>query len=268
MQELRERSWIATSDFGYVVLDREAAGFFLRSRQAEFPGVYMFDLLGITDGPLRNSLSRNILTLGGEQHTRLRQLVKPSFTPKAADKYRPAMRGFLEQLWEKVADRGQLRLRPRLRQALPRADDRDGRGRAARGRERAAPALQPAAAAVRRDRRDDAPRGARARGRGVRRVRREAGRGPAPQSRRGPRVRADHGRAGRRPAVRRGVPGARARRAERRRRHHAEPALARRAHVRRPPRPVGAAGPRPVARAAGRRGGAALRARRARSPRA
>jgi cytochrome P450 len=106
MQQLRADSWIATSDFGYVVLDREAAGFFLRSRQAEFPGVYMFDLLGITDGPLRRSLSRNILTLGGEQHARLRALVKPSFTPKAADKYRPAMRRFLSELWEKVADRG------------------------------------------------------------------------------------------------------------------------------------------------------------------
>jgi cytochrome P450 len=66
----------------------------------------MFDLLGITDGPLRSSLSRNILTLGGEQHARLRALVQPSFTPKAADKYRPAMRRFLEQLWEPVADRG------------------------------------------------------------------------------------------------------------------------------------------------------------------
>jgi cytochrome P450 len=106
MEDLRERSWIATSDFGYVVLDREAAGFFLRSRKAEFPGVYMFDLLGITDGPLRSSLSRNILTLGGEQHARLRALVQPSFTPKAADKYRPAMRSFLEQLWEPVAERG------------------------------------------------------------------------------------------------------------------------------------------------------------------
>ena len=106
MEDLRTRSWIATSDFGYVVLDREAAGFFLRSRKAEFPGVYMFDLLGITDGPLRSSLSRNILTLGGAQHARLRALVQPSFTPKAADRYRPAMRKFLGELWEKVADRG------------------------------------------------------------------------------------------------------------------------------------------------------------------
>ena len=106
MEDLRTRSWIATSDFGYVVLDREAAGFFLRSRKAEFPGVYMFDLLGITDGPLRSSLSRNILTLGGAQHARLRALVQPSFTPKAADRYRPAMRKFLGELWEQVADRG------------------------------------------------------------------------------------------------------------------------------------------------------------------
>ena len=106
MTELRARSWLATSDFGYFVLDREAAGFFLRTRKAEFPGAYMFDLLGIDDGPLRSSLSRNILTLGGEQHARLRALVQPSFTPKAADRYRPAMREFLSQLWEKVADRG------------------------------------------------------------------------------------------------------------------------------------------------------------------
>ena len=63
MRELRERSWIAESEFGYFVLDREAAGFFLRSRSAAFPGVQMFELLGITDGPLRDSLSRNILAL-------------------------------------------------------------------------------------------------------------------------------------------------------------------------------------------------------------
>ena len=106
MRELRDASWIASSEFGYFVLDREAAGFFLRSRKAAFPGVYMFDLLGITDGPLRRSLSRNILVLGGEQHARLRALVQPSFTPKAADRYRPAMRGFLSQLWENVAGRG------------------------------------------------------------------------------------------------------------------------------------------------------------------
>ena len=71
------------------MLDREAAGFFLRSRSATFPGVQMFELLGITEGPLRTALSNNILVLSGEQHARLRKLVHPHFTPKAADRYRP-----------------------------------------------------------------------------------------------------------------------------------------------------------------------------------
>ena len=106
MHRLRERSWIATSEFGYFVLDREAAGFFLRSRSATFPGVQMFELLGITEGPLRTAHSNNILVLSGEQHARLRKLVHPHFTPKAADRYRPAMRDFLAQLWDQVSEQG------------------------------------------------------------------------------------------------------------------------------------------------------------------
>jgi cytochrome P450 len=106
MNGLREQSWIARSDFGFVVLDREAANFFLKSKSAEFPGVKMFELLGITDGPLHESLSKNIITLNGDQHRRLRTLVRDEFTPKAADRYRPAMRRFLEQLFEPIAGSG------------------------------------------------------------------------------------------------------------------------------------------------------------------
>jgi cytochrome P450 len=106
MRALRERSWIAASDFGFFVLDREAAGFFLRSRSATFPGIQMFELLDVTEGSLRESLSSNILVLNGEQHARLRRLVHPYFTPKAADRYRPAMREFLAELWERIADKG------------------------------------------------------------------------------------------------------------------------------------------------------------------
>ena len=106
MQKLREESWIARSDFGFVVLDREAANFFLKSKSAEFPGVKMFELLGVTDGPLYESLSKNIITLNGDQHRRLRTLVHDEFTPKAADRYRPAMRKFLQELFEPIASAG------------------------------------------------------------------------------------------------------------------------------------------------------------------
>jgi cytochrome P450 len=106
MRALRAQSWIASSDFGFVVLDRDAANFFLKSKSAVFPGVKMFELLGITEGPLHESLSRNIITLNGDQHRRLRALVHDEFTPKAADRYRPAMRAFLEELFEPIADAG------------------------------------------------------------------------------------------------------------------------------------------------------------------
>ena len=39
MRELRAQGWLAATPLGYVVLEREAAAFFLRSRTAEFPGM-------------------------------------------------------------------------------------------------------------------------------------------------------------------------------------------------------------------------------------
>jgi hypothetical protein len=37
MNGLRRRRWLAQSPIGYVLLDREAAAFFLRTRSATFP---------------------------------------------------------------------------------------------------------------------------------------------------------------------------------------------------------------------------------------
>jgi cytochrome P450 len=106
MDELRERTWLATSPLAYFVLDREAATFFLRTRGATFPGMRIAELFGIEDGPLYEEMRRNILHVNGEDHRRLRNLVNPSFTPRAADRWRPAMRGFLGQLWAGVAAAG------------------------------------------------------------------------------------------------------------------------------------------------------------------
>jgi cytochrome P450 len=106
MLALAKQSWLAKWDLGYFVLDREAAGFFLRTDKAAFPGVRILELVGITDGPLYDSLSRNIISLGGDQHKRLRRLVHASFTAKAADRYRPAMREILADLYEGIRESG------------------------------------------------------------------------------------------------------------------------------------------------------------------
>jgi cytochrome P450 len=106
MADLRERSWLAHSDLAYFVLDREAASFFLRTRSATFPGMKIAELFGIDEGPLYEEIRRNILHLNGDRHRRLRNLVNPAFTPRAADRWRPRMREFLERLWEPVAAEG------------------------------------------------------------------------------------------------------------------------------------------------------------------
>ena len=107
MKGLRERSWIARAEpAGWLVLDQEAVAFFMRTPAATFPGRKMLELQGVTSGPLYDRLKRNLLDLHGEDHRRLRKLVQPAFTPKEADRMRPAMREQMEGLWDNVADDG------------------------------------------------------------------------------------------------------------------------------------------------------------------
>ncbi len=70
--------WLASSPFGYIVLDREAGEFFLRTRAAVFPGLTIADLFQITEGPLREEIVKNIININGDDHRRLRNLVNPA----------------------------------------------------------------------------------------------------------------------------------------------------------------------------------------------
>jgi cytochrome P450 len=103
---LRAQGWLAATPLGAIVLDREGAELFLRSRSTTFPGRKLAEIFGITSGALAEELRRNILCIDGDDHRRLRNLVNPAFTPRAADRWRPAMRTFLAQLWEAVAADG------------------------------------------------------------------------------------------------------------------------------------------------------------------
>src|SRR4051812_31993199 len=106
MRELRATGWLAAAPLGFVVLDREAATFFLRTRSATFPGLKIAELFGIGPGPLREQIERNILHVNADVPRPLRNLVTPAFPPRAADRWRPAMRGFLEELFADVEPAG------------------------------------------------------------------------------------------------------------------------------------------------------------------
>ena len=88
MAEVRSEGWLAAGPFGYLVLDRESAEFFLRTRSAIFPGMKIAEIFGVTDGPLYEQMRRNILHVNGPDHQRLRNLVNPALSPRAVERYR------------------------------------------------------------------------------------------------------------------------------------------------------------------------------------
>jgi len=106
LAQIGQQGWLAKSPLAYIVLDRDSSEFFLRSRATAFPGRQIAEFFGVTGGPPADHIDANILNLTGEQHRRLRALVGPAFTPRRADRWRPAMRGFLEHLWSGVAASG------------------------------------------------------------------------------------------------------------------------------------------------------------------
>ena len=102
------QGWLAANPFGYTVLEREAGEFFLRTRDAVFPGLTIAELFGISEGPLHEEVVKNIINVNGGDHRRLRNLVNPALSPRAVDRYRPAMRRFLEQLLDELPADGRL----------------------------------------------------------------------------------------------------------------------------------------------------------------
>jgi cytochrome P450 len=100
MVALHERGWLAQTPYGYMVLDRESAEFFLRTKAAIFPGMKIAEIFGVTEGPLFEQMKHNILQVNGADHARLRGLINPALSPRAVERYRPAMREFLEGLLE------------------------------------------------------------------------------------------------------------------------------------------------------------------------
>ena len=99
-------NWLARNPFGVTVLDREAGEFFLRTREAVFPGLTIAEIFGIASGPLHEEIVRNIININGADHTRLRKLVNPALSPRAVERFRPAMREFLASLLDELAPDG------------------------------------------------------------------------------------------------------------------------------------------------------------------
>src|SRR5258708_39922319 len=65
-----EYGWLARSPPAFILLDREAAEFFPRSRATAFPGREIAGPFGASAGRLREQINANILNQQGERHAR------------------------------------------------------------------------------------------------------------------------------------------------------------------------------------------------------
>lgn len=92
--------WLARSPLAVIVLDRADGEFFLRSRSTVFPGRFLGEMFGIGSGPLHDQIEANIVNLEGDEHRRLRSLLNPSLSPRAANGWRPDLRRILRSLWD------------------------------------------------------------------------------------------------------------------------------------------------------------------------
>lgn len=119
VDSLRADSWLARSALGYAVLRYEDVVGILRERRFHQAASMIAELSGITDPEFLSRRRVSLLTAEGDEHARLRRLVAPAFTPKAADKLRPFMREVVNQLVDAFAAQGRTELMADLCEPYP-----------------------------------------------------------------------------------------------------------------------------------------------------
>jgi cytochrome P450 len=98
--------WLVRNMFGYEVLRYEDATAVLRDKRWHSAVSRIPELMGITNSAFLERQQVSILSAEGDVHTRLRRLVAPAFSPRAADRLRPFMREVINGLVDNVAGSG------------------------------------------------------------------------------------------------------------------------------------------------------------------
>ncbi len=107
---LRAQSAVAQMPLGCAILRREAAHRAFGDPRLVSAIPILGRLQGMGDGALSELLGSTILAMDGADHARLRRLVSPTFTPRAADRHRPMMRTLVDQLIDEFQASGRCEL--------------------------------------------------------------------------------------------------------------------------------------------------------------
>lgn len=102
----RAQSCLARTAIGAVVVAHAEVQALLADPRLDSSLLSIVRLQGLTDGPVFELLSRALLSVDGEDHTRLRKLVSRAFTPRSVEGLRPSMRTLTNALIDRFATAG------------------------------------------------------------------------------------------------------------------------------------------------------------------
>ena len=106
---------------GLAVTRHDDVTAILRDRRFHSALSLMPQMAGV-EGPIVERQQRSILSMEGEEHTRLRRLASPAFTPRATDRLRPFMRAGDRRARRPRGRRRAVRVRRGRLRALPDPD--------------------------------------------------------------------------------------------------------------------------------------------------
>ena len=109
-ERAREQHWLARTALGYAVTRHEDVTAILRDRRFHSALSFLPQMSGVPEGRVRDRQGRSILAMEGDEHTRVRRLASPAFTPKATERLRPFMRQVVNDLLDRFTHTGHCEL--------------------------------------------------------------------------------------------------------------------------------------------------------------
>ena len=104
--------WLAKNFFGVTALRYDDVVAMLRDKRWHSASGQILEMSGIDDPEWLARRRTSILSAEGDEHTRLRRLVGPAFSPRHADALRPYMRSVVHSLIDEFVHRGRDTDRP------------------------------------------------------------------------------------------------------------------------------------------------------------
>lgn len=110
VHQAREQDWYVETTWGWAVLRHEEASALLRDRRFRQGNARWPEQNGVVDGPFPQWWRETLLSLEGDDHTRIRRLLVPAFKNRTIAAMRPTFQAIANDLIDAFAPRGEVEL--------------------------------------------------------------------------------------------------------------------------------------------------------------